>query len=92
MATKEPPRTKVDPHLYEPDPDPKMVEYLPPSLRRKRKPRRYCNHCKLPGEPGDDRHPLDALPPLDPAWREHDEAVLGERETTPDHLSRLEEA
>lgn len=81
MATKkEPPHTAVPPHDYNPDPDPKMVEYLPPSLRRKRKPRRYCVHCRLPGEPGDARHPI---PQPDPAVvaeaREWDEAVLGER-------------
>lgn len=78
---KEPPRTQVDPHDFDPDPDPTMVEYLTPREVRKHRPRRrYCRVCKLPGEPGDDRHPLPSPDPeIVAAALERDAEILGER-------------
>lgn len=81
MAAKEPRPTTVEPHDFDPDPDPAMVEWLTPREIRQGKPRRrYCRVCKLPGEVGDDRHPLPVPDPeIVAAAREHDAAVLGER-------------
>lgn len=42
-------------------------------------PRRWCARCGLPGQPGDDRHPL-ADEQLLVAAAERDQRILGERE------------
>ena len=77
--------SRVQPHHFDPDPELGAEAYVPVA-ERGRPPRRWCRHCRLLGEPGDARHPNGALPPppADPAvaeaWREHDKAVLGERD------------
>lgn len=45
--------------------------------------RTWCSSCGLPGEPGDERHPLDArplFPPTPPEARALTARILGERD------------
>lgn len=85
VATKPPAPSRVTPHQFDPD-EAMGVEAWVPLAERGRPPRRWCRHCGLLGEPGDERHPNAALPPppVDPAtaaaWRAHDEQIWGEHE------------
>lgn len=70
----EPRPSKVPPHRFDEDPN------VPPDHGR----RRWCR-CGLPGEPGDERHPVDAdplhstvMPPVPAAALEQDARRLGE--------------
>lgn len=73
--TKKAKPSTVPPHDFEED----------PSVAGDHRNRRWCRRCGLPGEPGDDRHPLGSLPmpsllpPVAPEVREEEARRLGER-------------
>lgn len=79
-------RNGLPPHLFTAD------ARIPPDWAN----RRWCV-CGVPGEPGDDRHPADALPlgapapsraVVEDAARARDAAILGERDDVRDLIAR----
>jgi hypothetical protein len=57
------PKSKVRPHLFEPDPE----------LPADQNGRRVCLRCHLVGEAGDKRHTIPPAPAEDvQRWRAHD--------------------
>jgi hypothetical protein len=79
-------RNSVPPHRFDLD------DRIPPDWAD----RRWCV-CGLPGEPGDDRHPVDARPlgaprpdpsVVEEAGRARDAAILGEREDVRDLIAQ----
>lgn len=65
--------SRVRPHQYDPD----------ATVPADHNGRQWCRWCHLPGESGDERHPVDAaspLPPTPPEARTLDLRRLGERE------------
>lgn len=79
--------SRIGPHTFVRDED----TPLPPRLGPQRhepwpQDAAMCRRCKLPGRPGDDRHPDGSLPPpvlsadQAAAYRELDNAITGERD------------
>lgn len=78
------PKTKAKPAPKLAASEPHLFERDPLATREPYTGLETCKKCKQLGAPGDPRHTVKADPPkpvpahVARAWREHDEAILGE--------------